>query len=69
LSISIRSTQPSLLSHREEIGDVGLVDVTNELEIDIATAMRSKMAKNRQKYPAERCQGQFWPPEGETKKG
>jgi NTP pyrophosphatase (non-canonical NTP hydrolase) len=49
----------------DELADVlcFCLALANELEIDIATAMRTKMAKNRLKYPAEQCQGQFWPPE------
>ena len=31
--------------------------IANELDIDLATAMRQKMVKNREKYPAEEYHG------------
>ncbi len=45
----------------EELADVlcyGLA-LANELDIDISTAMRSKMEKNRKKYPIDEYLGQY----------
>jgi NTP pyrophosphatase (non-canonical NTP hydrolase) len=46
---------------REEIADVlcYVLALANELEIDLATALRDKMVKNAIKYPAERSRGRF----------
>ena len=46
---------------REEIADVGvyLLSLTNVLGVDLASAIESKMAKNRSKYPADRYRGRF----------
>jgi dCTP diphosphatase len=52
----------------EKLAEVGeeLADVigysfalANELGIDVATAMRAKMVKNRQKYPADKYHGRY----------
>jgi dCTP diphosphatase len=54
----------------EKLADVGeeLADVigysfalANELGIDVSSAMRAKMVKNAQKYPAEEYRGRFGP--------
>jgi NTP pyrophosphatase (non-canonical NTP hydrolase) len=54
----------------EKLADVGeeLADVigysfalANELGIDVSSAMRAKMVKNTQKYPAEEYRGRFGP--------
>ena len=47
----------------EELADVlcyGLA-MANELEIDISTAVRRKIARNEEKYPAEQYRGRFGP--------
>jgi len=45
----------------EELADVlcYALALANELGIDVATAMRDKMAKNEQKYPAEEFRGRY----------
>jgi dCTP diphosphatase len=50
-----------------EVGDE-LADVicyalamANELGLDLSTAVRSKMVKNKQKYPAEEYRGRYGP--------
>ena len=54
----------------EKLADVGeeLADVigysfalANELGIDVSSAMRAKMVKNAQQYPAEEYRGRFGP--------
>lgn len=49
----------------EEIGDVGiaLVLLCDRLGIDLVTAMREKLEKNRAKYPVEQSRGR-WSPGG-----
>ena len=47
----------------DELADVlcyGLA-IANELNIDISSAMREKMKKNRTKYPAEEYRGRYGP--------
>ena len=51
----------------DEVGDE-LADVlcyalalANELDLDLATAMRKKMLKNEQKYPADQYRGRYGP--------
>ena len=45
----------------EELADVlcYALALANELDIDVATALREKMVKNVQKYPAERFRGRY----------
>lgn len=45
----------------EEMADVlcYLLALANELEIDLATALRQKMVKNIQKYPADEFRGRY----------
>ncbi len=47
----------------EELADVlcYAMAIANELHIDIASAMRDKMIKNRLKYPADEYQGRYGP--------
>ena len=49
---------------REEIADVlcYLLALANELNLDLATAVRDKMVKNAAKYPAELSRGRYDPP-------
>ena len=52
----------------DELADVlcYALAMANELRLDLSTAIRRKMAKNEQKYPAEEYRGRFGP---EDKKG
>ncbi|MBU4273483.1 MAG: nucleotide pyrophosphohydrolase [Planctomycetes bacterium] len=52
----------------DELSDVlcYALAMANELRLDLSTAIRRKMAKNEQKYPAEEYRGRFGP---EDKKG
>ena len=47
----------------EELADVisYALAMANQLDIDISTAVRDKMKKNEQKYPAEQYRGLFGP--------
>jgi NTP pyrophosphatase (non-canonical NTP hydrolase) len=49
---------------REEMADVFcyLLALANELNLDLATAVRDKMDKNAVKYPADLSRGQYTPP-------
>jgi dCTP diphosphatase len=49
---------------RDEIADVlcYALALTNELNLDLSTAIREKMIKNAAKYPAELSRGRFDPP-------
>jgi NTP pyrophosphatase (non-canonical NTP hydrolase) len=54
-----------LAAAAEELADViayGLA-LANELDLDLSTAIRAKMLKNAQKYPAERFQGVYEKPQ------
>ena len=56
--------EPEKLSEvADELADVLCYSlaIANELGIDIATAMRDKMVKNREKYPAEEYRGRYGP--------
>ena len=66
------STEASrrIASDPEKLAEVGeeLADVigysfalANELGIDVSSAMRAKMIKNAEKYPAEEYRGRFGP--------
>jgi dCTP diphosphatase len=49
---------------RDEIADVlcYVLALANELDIDLATAIRDKMVKNAAKYPAAQSRGRYDPP-------
>lgn len=53
---------------REEIADVlcYLLALANELNLDLAAAVRDKMVKNAAKYPAEQSRGHYAPPKPTT---
>ena len=52
---------------RDEIADVlcYLLALANELNLDLATAVRDKMVKNATKYPAALSRGLFAPPKSQ----
>ncbi len=47
----------------EELADVlcYALAIANELNLDVASAMREKMKKNERKYPAEEYRGRYGP--------
>jgi NTP pyrophosphatase (non-canonical NTP hydrolase) len=55
-----------LAAIRDEVADVlcYALALANELDIDLATALRGKMVKNAAKYPAELSRGRYEPPIG-----
>ena len=56
--------QPEKLADvADELADVlcYALAMSNELGIDLSTAIRRKMSKNEQKYPAEQFRGRFGP--------
>jgi dCTP diphosphatase len=56
--------QPSQLGPvEEELADVlcYVLAMANELGLDLSSAVRRKLAKNEQKYPAEQYKGRFGP--------
>jgi NTP pyrophosphatase (non-canonical NTP hydrolase) len=62
-SRKIAEDPAKLAAVREELADVvGYSFVlANELGIDVSSAMRAKMVKNRLKYPAEEFRGRYGP--------
>lgn len=50
----------------DELADVlcYALAMANEMGIDLSTAVRRKLAKNEQKYPAEQYRGRFGPEDG-----
>ena len=63
-SRQITKDATKLAGVRDEIADVlcYLVALANELDIDLATAVRDKMIKNAAKYPADLSRGRYDPP-------
>jgi NTP pyrophosphatase (non-canonical NTP hydrolase) len=59
--------QAKIAEVRDEIADVlcYLLALANELNIDLAAAIRDKMVKNAAKYPVERSRGHYAPPNQE----
>jgi NTP pyrophosphatase (non-canonical NTP hydrolase) len=58
------TAQPEKLAEvAEELADVlcYALAMTNELGIDLSSAIRAKLVKNEQKYPAEQYRGRFGP--------
>ena len=58
------ANQPQKLAEvAEELADVlcYALALANELQIDVAAAIRAKMQKNAQKYPAREYRGRFGP--------
>ncbi len=50
----------------EELADVlcYALAMASELRLDLSTALRKKMAKNEQKYPADEYRGRYGPEDG-----
>ena len=63
VSRSIHERPEKLAEVRDELADVlcYTLALANELDIDVATAMRDKMVKNERKYPAAECRGRYGP--------
>jgi NTP pyrophosphatase (non-canonical NTP hydrolase) len=49
---------------RDEVADIAcyLLALANVLEVDLASAVRDKMQKNRAKYPADEFRGRYFKP-------
>ena len=62
-SRTIGEDRDKLIAVGEELADVVCyaLAIANELEIDISEAMRDKMKKNEQKYPAPEYRGRYGP--------
>ncbi len=56
-----RSSPEEARQIREELADIlcFAFSFANVLDIDVATAVRDKIAKNAEKYPADRFRGRF----------
>ncbi len=59
----LASDPKKLAEVAEELADVigYSLALANELGIDVSSAMRSKMVKNAQKYPADQYRGRYGP--------
>ncbi len=57
----VRDSPDDMQQVREELADVVafVLSFANALDIDISNALRDKMVKNAEKYPAERFRGRF----------
>ena len=62
-SRTVRDDPAKLAAVAEELADVlcYAFALANELELDVATALRAKMIKNAQKYPAQKFRGRYGP--------
>lgn len=62
-SRTVGEDEAKLAAVGEELADVlcYTLAIANELEIDVATAMRDKMEKNEVKYPAAEFRGRYGP--------
>lgn len=62
-SRELAGVEDKLASVGEELADVlcYALAIANELEIDLAAALRAKMIKNEQKYPADEYRGRYGP--------
>ena len=60
-SRQVADTPEEGLQVREELADIlcFALSFANALDIDVATAVRDKLAKNARKYPADRFRGRF----------
>lgn len=57
----VRASPDDMQQVREELADIVafVLSFANALDIDISNALRDKMVKNAEKYPAERFRGRF----------
>ncbi|HKQ48249.1 MAG TPA: nucleotide pyrophosphohydrolase [Phycisphaerae bacterium] len=57
----LRNAPSDLQEVREELADIlcFTLSFANALDIDLSTALREKMLKNAEKYPADRFRGRF----------
>jgi NTP pyrophosphatase (non-canonical NTP hydrolase) len=62
-SRAVRDLPQTLAMVGEELADVlcYALALANELDIDVATAMRQKMIKNAEKYPVKEYRGRYGP--------
>jgi NTP pyrophosphatase (non-canonical NTP hydrolase) len=62
-SRAVAHDRAKLTAVGEEISDVlcYTLALANELELDLATALRDKMVKNAQKYPVAEYRGRYGP--------
>jgi NTP pyrophosphatase (non-canonical NTP hydrolase) len=60
-ALALRDSPDELKQVREELADIlcFTLSFANALDIDLATALRDKMIKNAEKYPADRFRGRF----------
>ena len=60
-SRAIIASESDMQEVRDELADIMcfVLSFANSLNIDIASAIRSKLVKNAEKYPADRFQGRF----------
>ena len=58
---NIRESPEDMQQVREELADIVafVLSFANALDIDISDALRDKMVKNAEKYPADRFRGRF----------
>jgi NTP pyrophosphatase (non-canonical NTP hydrolase) len=57
----VRLSSQTMQQIRDELADIlcFAISFANALDIDISTAVREKIVKNAQKYPADRFRGRF----------
>lgn len=63
-SREVSADAEKLAAIRDELADVCcyVLALANELQLDISSAVRDKMVKNAQKYPAKQSRGRYDPP-------
>ncbi len=57
--------EDKLNSVKKELADVIIycLSLSNQLEIDLSTAIKEKIEENKEKYPEEEFQGEWYKPE------
>jgi len=60
-SRAIAGSEPDMQAVRDELADIMcfVLSFANSLNIDISSAIRSKLVKNAEKYPADKFQSRF----------
>ena len=60
-AIAVRESPADMQAVREELADIFCFTISfaNALDIDMTDALRAKMVKNAEKYPAEKFRGRF----------